>query len=138
QRTSGRHCNIAAHPRVRGEHWLNLTPMDLLTGSSPRARGTRTKPAGDPADGRLIPACAGNTKRACTQSISTTAHPRVRGEHAFPDLERLPDDGSSPRARGTPVTAWSAGSGRRLIPACAGNTTCIPPSRPTPPAHPRV
>ena len=46
--------------------------------------------------------------------------------------------GSSPRARGTLQRAPDGVHGRRVIPACAGNTTTTAATGPPRPGHPRV
>ncbi len=53
----------AAHPRLRGEHARCATASIFRRGSSPPARGTLIKTWAARFDGRLIPACAGNTRR---------------------------------------------------------------------------
>ena len=62
----------------------------------------------------------------------------MRGEHAEPDSSRSVGTGSSPHARGAPVSSTTPSVARRIIPACAGST-----SRPTATArrwgdHPRM
>ena len=89
------------HPRERGEHpGLLLSPWSMA-GSSPRARGTHTDGALHGALCRFIPASAGNTAAPERRASPRTVHPRERGEHCLLPTSALPDDGSSPRARGT-------------------------------------
>ena len=117
-----RRCGSSAHPRSRGEHKTAFSPPESFAGSSPLARGTPV--AGDHGEctPRLIPARAGNTN-ACKQGVAAaSAHPRSRGEHSKFPLNRPPDCGSSPLARGTQFPAESYPRGFRLIPARAGNT----------------
>ena len=110
------------HPRVCGEH-LKAMPSKLSGyGSSPRVRGTRMHRAGASASGRFIPACAGNTHAIPARRARVTVHPRVCGEHDLVPGQCPPDEGSSPRVRGTPWPyRWARRRGR-FIPACAGNT----------------
>ncbi len=91
-----------AHPRRRGEH-----------------HGRRVQ-WGSPA--RLIPAGAGSTVTACAAMVRIPAHPRRRGEHIFSTFRGVRHSGSSPQARGAPITMTSAKSRGRLIPAGAGST----------------
>ncbi len=94
----------------------------LIHGSSPRARGTRPPLRPLLRRGRFIPAGAGNTHQDVLCPRSHPVHPRGRGEHTgtieLPEL----DDGSSPRARGTPNICCSSITHPRFIPAGAGNT----------------
>ena len=53
--------SITVHPRVRGEHAFLLWPDCASSGSSPRARGTRS--------------------RGSAGKCGFAVHPRVRGEH---------------------------------------------------------
>ena len=58
---TGRASGDTVHPRVRGEHNLEVAPLGIRGGSSPRARGTRRCRVRAPRPRRFIPACAGNT-----------------------------------------------------------------------------
>ena len=74
---------LPVHPRVCGEQnpFYNVTP--LLTGSSPRVRGTDYKTRHAVAATRFIPACAGNRLRNVPKQASGAVHPRVCGEQLF-------------------------------------------------------
>ena len=73
-------------------------------GSSPQARGTPPL-CGAPGSGaRFIPAGAGNTCRVSVVYIPDAVHPRRRGEHDLDPYGRDFFIGSSPQARGTPVS----------------------------------
>ena len=113
------------------------TPM-LEAGSSPRARGTLKAPDGGKTRWRIIPACAGNTAERRVMPRPASDHPRVRGEHSFHRARANVAVGSSPRARGTPVRSTAPYQERRIIPACAGNTTSARSSNGGSPDHPRV
>jgi len=127
-----------AHPRVRGEHAGRCEIRATERGSSPRARGTHGgRPVHVPLR-RLIPACAGNTSPRTRAARSTSAHPRVRGEHYVVIWPGQTHDGSSPRARGTQRQPRRGRDVDRLIPACAGNTTLTPSIASGTAAHPRV
>ena len=114
-----------AHPRSRGEH-EDFTPgSGKRLGSSPLARGT---PAGCVKMGSstgLIPARAGNTLTPYTFVVQHAAHPRSRGEHTLPISPLMSVAGSSPLARGTPLSAPAHTPRRGLIPARAGNTPLL-------------
>ena len=107
-------------------------------GSSPLARGTR---AGLPicaVNLGFIPACAGNSRKALPHAGQKSVHPRLRGELKFDTLPKLNQDGSSPLARGTHISANWATHSLRFIPACAGNSVSTERSRVRPPVHPRL
>ena len=72
---------VTVHPRVRGEHGRRQTTVAPFSGSSPRARGTRSDTTTCAGAGWFIPACAGNTRPSSQQSGPGPVHPRVRGEH---------------------------------------------------------
>ena len=110
----------------------------IMLGSSPRMRGTRAVCCdGDDRIG-IIPAYAGNTRKAHPKPQTGRDHPRVCGEHARQRHGRACKTGSSPRMRGTRM--WKSARTVRagIIPAYAGNTR---PCRPYPTwfwDHPRV
>ena len=92
---------IPVHPRSRGEHdYVNGTG-DLDVGSSPLARGTPRHRGRRDALHRFIPARAGNTDAATAAGITSTVHPRSRGEHPMVSSPMDTRPGSSPLARGT-------------------------------------
>ena len=94
-----------AHPRSRGEHEIHGYVSPACAGSSPLARGTLIL-AGDFEGGfGLIPARAGNTPPFWRTSHRWRAHPRSRGEHCDSGCRCNSEQGSSPLARGTPLSA---------------------------------
>ena len=111
-----------AHPRMRGENHTCRKITLPTRGSSPHARGKlgvwfwRWFGCG------LIPACAGKTVPKKIKILGTRAHPRMRGENSSPPGNRLKQPGSSPHARGKPLTASAVVPPKGLIPACAGKT----------------
>ncbi len=110
------------HPRGRGEHAFANMEDALMTGSSPRARGTQSRRRPRPDNRRFIPAGAGNTGMHKPGRARKTVHPRGRGEHDRRCVTGPPDFGSSPRARGTRSALCDRAAGFRFIPAGAGNT----------------
>jgi len=94
-------CGRAVHPRGRGEHVAGFCRSKKVSGSSPRARGTRPDAPGADRTGRFIPAGAGNTYARTAGMAATAVHPRGRGEHMRCRNSELCWIGSSPRARGT-------------------------------------
>ena len=126
-----------AHPRSRGEHEPCLCTQGSRRGSSPLARGTRSRPATPTSKSGLIPARAGNTWCWYTEAPVTGAHPRSRGEHMALSAGARRVSGSSPLARGTPGADELITPLNGLIPARAGNTRWSPTRTMSSWAHPR-
>ena len=132
-----RRCRARAHPRSRGENadrraWaLRMVGSSPLTRGKHRALGRRRRPGG------LIPAHAGKTTEARTWPPPRPAHPRSRGENVAHYRRAGLQAGSSPLTRGKrDCLAVSLRTGR-LIPAHAGKTSSIRPTRDSTAAHPR-
>ena len=128
----------AVHPRVRGEGVQVPPVLNVNPGSSPRARGRRSRFCTRWPHARFIPACAGKAYDHANRLNSRSVHPRVRGEGHPQRRQPGQSDGSSPRARGRPKRGWARWSKSRFIPACAGKATrrhCVQRQRPV---HPRV
>ena len=117
---------MSVHPRLRGEHPTIEKPGEINLGSSPPARGTRTRHGDAGCKVRFIPACAGNTRRRRRDRARGAVHPRLRGEHDAVLAGFGENLGSSPPARGTRSDFRAVVEFRRFIPACAGNTTKPP------------
>ncbi len=128
----------AVHPRVCGEHKVCISHSTLISGSSPRVRGTHKIVSEIKESGRFIPACAGNTNPTHPRSDQSPVHPRVCGEHRVTDVEVGNAAGSSPRVRGTRADPACARVRSRFIPACAGNTAAACEASWPGAVHPRV
>ena len=126
------------HPRVGGEHSVSLMMFRKVNGSSPRGRGTRMHTVWRKISERFIPAWAGNTSAMTLSNRATTVHPRVGGEHLCASGCLSSGSGSSPRGRGTLVTAVVRTDPCRFIPAWAGNTGPARGSQQEAAVHPRV
>ncbi len=113
---------LAAHPRMRGENSCSFTPAISKKGSSPHARGKRHDSGAMSRIGGLIPACAGKTAGKMSCLLVWKAHPRMRGENRGNHYGVTSLVGSSPHARGKPLTCGYQATSSRLIPACAGKT----------------
>ena len=88
------------HPRVCGEHSLEIVQFLRKLGSSPRMRGALHMAAPRKDQRGIIPAYAGSTFKSFLRSALIGDHPRVCGEHVV-SPEMLPSlPGSSPRMRG--------------------------------------
>ena len=126
------------HPRIRGEHSIELSPLLGVEGSSPHTRGA---PSLRPLHWRwagIIPAYAGSTARRFQRGASAGDHPRIRGEH---DPNRSFGEkmaGSSPHTRGAHGGGGAVGDGVRIIPAYAGSTRRDASPDPSETDHPRI
>ena len=123
---------------MRGENVVGGFDSGVDCGSSPHARGKRPLQHPNGASNRLIPACAGKTKRNRAIFVRLPAHPRMRGENASAYIKSLLGDGSSPHARGKPGRGLRRLAVVRLIPACAGKTALPSLSALSIRAHPRM
>ena len=94
----------------------------MRTGSSPLTRGKHFSDAHFAALSRLIPAHAGKTRTRLARALSSTAHPRSRGENVSQRAGRWYASGSSPLTRGKPAGTSSITRMEGLIPAHAGKT----------------
>ena len=114
------------HPRMRGEHMLEQSRDSRCPGSSPHARGARRRRDSVRDDRGIIPACAGSTSPSRMGPSPGRDHPRMRGEHWMTRRRAVTSLGSSPHARGAPLTPTDAPVSTGIIPACAGSTLCLP------------
>ena len=96
-------------------------------GSSPRMRGTQPGATRQVAQGRIIPADAGNTNADGMALNPKRDHPRGCGEHSAPTVFAQSAIGSSPRMRGTLFELVVEALALGIIPADAGNTCPAPP-----------
>ena len=126
------------HPRIRGEHQVEVLYIQLLQGSPPHTRGTQCLHLCSQLNIRITPAYAGNTCIVHAQPSSGRDHPRIRGEHlaTVTSLDLIP--GSPPHTRGTLLLQRWTRQSRRITPAYAGNTfaTKVDPSKSK--DHPRI
>ena len=126
------------HPRVCGEQVLARRYLLLISGSSPRVRGTANPDEQIRFQNRFIPACAGNSVFILVGTTRETVHPRVCGEQHHSAAEYETAAGSSPRVRGTESSADCPDAGQRFIPACAGNRMASQSAPAATAVHPRV
>ena len=87
---------------------------------------------------RIIPAYAGNTGQFQRSCPPIEDHPRVCGEHWDTAPSKSREKGSSPRMRGTRLSAWLSPPRLGIIPAYAGNTYSFFRSLAAEQDHPRV
>ena len=129
---------ITDHPRACGELLAKLGPTAHIAGSSPRMRGTLDLIGKEHRVARIIPAHAGNSPPQRRRSIAPTDHPRACGELVEGAVIQSADGGSSPRMRGTRRASAPVSSGRRIIPAHAGNSCFRRTLSRRQPDHPRA
>ena len=99
------------HPRVCGEHSVQIVHGCTIQGSSPRMRGTLAAHKRFIAQHGIIPAYAGNTIVTVLNDNGERDHPRVCGEHSSSRSFFSVVEGSSPRMRGTPLRQIGNGLG---------------------------
>ena len=126
------------HPRMRGEHIPKYTFTISFMGSSPHARGALTKCSPVFPLVGIIPACAGSTTRWDFRPHRPGDHPRMRGEHDTVPGWHYRGSGSSPHARGAPITSTATAATVGIIPACAGSTRRQPNAGTPDGDHPRM
>ena len=113
------------HPRIRGEHLLDVCDYPPVIGSSPHTRGAPRPIRAWRGPDRIIPAYAGSTVVAGGSELLLRDHPRIRGEHTPTPRSCCGPGGSSPHTRGAPSPGCSRRPSSRIIPAYAGSTsTC--------------
>ena len=126
------------HPRIRGEHLILVPHGYLPRGSSPHTRGARQRPAHAGDDHGIIPAYAGSTFLSHPFSVSSTDHPRIRGEHNPDPLATSRWGGSSPHTRGALGLGGASRIAKGIIPAYAGSTSAAAASCRRLWDHPRI
>ena len=146
------------HPRSRGVYRILQEGLSPPPGSSPLARGLPGGCVRRHQSGRIIPARAGFTDYDHDFRPRRADHPRSRGVYRDRQGRRILRAGSSPLARGLPLSAFlrpsfthgssplarglqyrpSAGDSQlRIIPARAGFTARVPQGPRTCADHPR-
>ena len=110
------------HPRMRGVYAATARVTATAGGSSPHARGLLVNENWWIGRERIIPARAGFTGRRADRLPLARDHPRTRGVYRGATPLASLAVGSSPHARGLPVTAGFRGLLCGIIPARAGFT----------------
>jgi len=112
----------AVHPRVHGELIIMTLSISPVTGSSPRTRGTPSRPSRTRTSRRFIPAYTGNSSTARSAPRAGPVHPRVHGELGWWNSGATTGAGSSPRTRGTHPPGRRPQPSPGFIPAYTGNS----------------
>ena len=116
---------VAVHPRIRGEHIKPFGQRTWCSGSSPHTWGTPGRPHQQFHLARFIPAYVGNTPGELPKPCKFPVHPRIRGEHALRQVDRIRALGSSPHTWGTQFPHFENTAVFRFIPAYVGNTLLV-------------
>ena len=127
----------ADHPRSRGVYPPASSSQPASPGSSPLARGLLAVRVTDGAPFGIIPARAGFTLSSGSPLLPSRDHPRSRGVYTAHFLDGITAAGSSPLARGLRAGDVRCSLRLRIIPARAGFTRHVRPSRPHSQDHPR-
>ena len=126
------------YPRVCGGTRSRSLASFSAAGLSPRVRGNREYLWEILQGGGSIPACAGEPHLPTIIDSSSGVYPRVCGGTAWNRHPRYSAVGLSPRVRGNQVKKAEIVSGRRSIPACAGEPGVHYSSGTGAPVYPRV
>ena len=110
------------HPRSRGVYARPSQNVAVAYGSSPLARGLRSRLLTRLSASGIIPARAGFTAFSKAPSAAAADHPRSRGVYAFVERSHMWEWGSSPLARGLQLVPKRVPGGTGIIPARAGFT----------------
>ena len=135
---AGRNRASQVYPRVCGGTGGIPSGGSPGGGLSPRVRGNRRRFPSIVGQPGSIPACAGEpTGRGIAPPVRRV-YPRVCGGTLVADAPVRRNEGLSPRVRGNLFIPPSALSGRRSIPACAGEPPPVPPVKRVVRVYPRV
>ena len=124
-------------PARTGFTYAGNIALAVFHGSSPLARGLQPLPPGGVDGGGIIPARAGFTGTAGSTLSHREDHPRSRGVYTPTGAPRESNTGSSPLARGLPITAINPRPRAGIIPARAGFTENITARQRAHQDHPR-
>ena len=111
------------HPRSRGVYPDPAQYVTRKDGSSPLARGLRSRAPTSILIERIIPARAGFTGPGRWSVRFRPDHPRSRGVYSFFVRGMVSPRGSSPLARGLLPRGYAVARRARIIPARAGFTS---------------
>ena len=113
------------YPRVCGGTNATEGLVGTPAGLSPRVRGNRSSAPAGVMLMRSIPACAGEPGALPEGLPLHQVYPRVCGGTRQPQSQHRTTRGLSPRVRGNPAHRPLRATGRRSIPACAGEPVKI-------------
>ena len=108
------------YPRAYGEANIAMIVVVVVTGLSPRLRGSRRDPIWNGGVVRSIPAPTGKPCDGATAARGRRVYPRAYGEATSHPFFFSSVTGLSPRLRGSHVEAVPSGAVLRSIPAPTG------------------
>ena len=120
----GRH---RVYPRACGGTWNSSRASLIMRGLSPRVRGNhaaRRRSLGWPGS---IPARAGEPSRWRSRAQATWVYPRVCGGALLDEVTLMPEDGLSPRVRGSLLALHSGGGDEGSNPRVCGGAPIVHP-----------
>ena len=110
------------HPRLCGANPRMISSRFRSFGSSPLVRGKHGTSLARISSVRIIPACAGQTRKHIVVGRFDADHPRLCGANGWIRFGLAMPFGSSPLVRGKRDHAGHVVERMRIIPACAGQT----------------
>ena len=115
--------SVSDHLRVCGADFSILVFAEYWDGSSPRVRSRRQAQEWCHATSRIISACAEQTRAVPAISPTSRDHLRVCGADLDASARRRTVMGSSPRVRSRLTRSGRCSPQRRIISACAEQTS---------------
>jgi len=126
------------YPRVGGGALFRPSPEPPIPGLSPRGRGSHIRPDDGEARAGSIPAWAGEPGDPGSGETLVQVYPRVGGGAPTLSPLRSPNEGLSPRGRGSQRQTGVEDRGGGSIPAWAGEPCRLSPVSPRRWVYPRV
>ena len=112
------------HPRVCGEHLAEVGDARVNGRITPACAGNTITGLLANTNHGITPACAGNALGHDLWGLDFQDHPRVCGEHRYASTGEVSVPGSPPRVRGTRAVLGVGVDVDGITPAYAGNTCC--------------
>ena len=112
--------SMGVDPRMRGGASQYQLERQPATGRSPHARGSRIYSSLTCRVSGSIPACAGEPEPRADRAHEPRVDPRMRGGATLAINRSFRQEGRSPHARGSRVSARGSDGQQGSIPACAG------------------
>ncbi len=114
------------HPRLCGANVFARLVQIVRAGSSPLVRGKQDFVSHEVIVGRIIPACAGQTPEHAPRAFRDPDHPRLCGANHAHVAGALRSLGSSPLVRSKLIARRIQRRHTRIIPAVRGKPVYLP------------